>query len=140
MCVRRERRQKRNGFSKRPSLSAAANPSKAPTTHGPTETYAASPPPSSACWSAPDTPASTKGDARGALELAEQAIALDQFHEASWRLALQAEHALGLRESITKRYDDLTQALDETARAPADTQDTSHVPAVARTGLASFCS
>jgi hypothetical protein len=49
------------------------------------------------------------GDARGALELAEQAIALDQFHEASWRLALQAEHALGLRESITKRYDDLTQ-------------------------------
>jgi Bacterial transcriptional activator domain len=114
LCASVERGvRKRNGFSKRPSLSAAANPSKAPTTHGPTETYAASPPPSSACWSAPDTPASTKGDARGALELAEQAIALDQFHEASWRLALQAEHALGLRESITKRYDDLTQALDE---------------------------
>jgi hypothetical protein len=43
------------------------------------------------------------GDARGALDLAEQAIALDQFHEASWRLALQADHALGLRESITRR-------------------------------------
>lgn len=54
-----------------------------------------------------------RGDARGALELAEQAISLDQFHEASWRLALQADYALGLRESITRRYDDLTQALDE---------------------------
>jgi DNA-binding SARP family transcriptional activator len=54
-----------------------------------------------------------RGDARGALQMAEQAIALDQFHEASWRLALQAEHALGLRESITKRYDDLAHALDE---------------------------
>jgi hypothetical protein len=28
--------------------------------------------------------------------MAEQAIALDQFHEASWRLALQADYALGL--------------------------------------------
>jgi DNA-binding SARP family transcriptional activator len=53
------------------------------------------------------------GDASGALEMTEQAIALDQFHEASWRLALQAKHALGLRESITRRYDDLAQALDE---------------------------
>lgn len=39
--------------------------------------------------------------------------ALNQFHEASWRLALQADHALGLRESITKRYDDLATALDQ---------------------------
>jgi DNA-binding SARP family transcriptional activator len=53
------------------------------------------------------------GDARSALELAEKAIALDQFHEASWRLALQADYALGLRESITRRYDDLARALDE---------------------------
>lgn len=53
------------------------------------------------------------GDARGALQIAEQAIALDQLHEPSWRLALQAEHALGLRESITRRYDDLTRSLDE---------------------------
>lgn len=29
-----------------------------------------------------------RGDARGALQMAEQAIALDLFHEASWRLAL----------------------------------------------------
>jgi len=54
-----------------------------------------------------------RGDAPGALELAEQAITLDQFHEASWRLALQADYALGLRESITRRYDDLTRALDQ---------------------------
>ncbi len=54
-----------------------------------------------------------RGDTRGALELAEQAITLDQFHEASWRLALQADHALGLRESITRRYHDLAKALDE---------------------------
>jgi DNA-binding SARP family transcriptional activator len=52
-------------------------------------------------------------DARGALQMAEQAITLDGLHEASWRLALQAEHALGLRESITRRYDELTRALDE---------------------------
>jgi DNA-binding SARP family transcriptional activator len=45
--------------------------------------------------------------------MAEQAITLDQFHEASWRLALEAEHALGLRESITKRYDELTDVLDQ---------------------------
>jgi hypothetical protein len=44
------------------------------------------------------------------LQMAEQAIALDQLHEPSWRLALQAEHSLGLRESITRRYDDLTRS------------------------------
>jgi DNA-binding SARP family transcriptional activator len=54
-----------------------------------------------------------RGDGRGALELAEQAIALDEFHEASWRLAHQADYALGLRESITRRYEDLAHALDE---------------------------
>lgn len=43
----------------------------------------------------------------------KQAIALDQFHEASWRLALHADHALGLRESIVHRYDDLAKALDQ---------------------------
>lgn len=42
-----------------------------------------------------------RDDARGALQMADQAIALDGLHEPSWRLALQAEHALGLRESIT---------------------------------------
>ena len=55
----------------------------------------------------------THGDAHGALQLAEQAIALDQFHEASWHLALRADHALGLRESITRRYYQLARNLDQ---------------------------
>lgn len=53
------------------------------------------------------------GDARAALQLAEQAIGLEELHEPSWRLALQAEHALGLRESITRRYGELARSLDE---------------------------
>ncbi len=53
------------------------------------------------------------GDARAALQLAEQAIGLEELHEPSWRLALQAEYSLGLRESITRRYDELTRSLDE---------------------------
>ncbi len=54
-----------------------------------------------------------RDDARGALQLAEQAITLDGLHEPSWRLALQAEHSLGLRESITRRYDELARSLDD---------------------------
>jgi hypothetical protein len=42
------------------------------------------------------------GDDPDAATHQRQAITLDKFHEVSWRLALQAEHALGLRESITK--------------------------------------
>jgi hypothetical protein len=52
----------------------------------------------------------------GALQLAEQAIGLHGLHEPSWRLALQAEHALRLRESITRRYAELTRSLDEQLR------------------------
>jgi DNA-binding SARP family transcriptional activator len=55
----------------------------------------------------------TYGDARAALQLAEQAISLEELHEPSWRLALEAEHSLGLRESITRRYDELARSLDE---------------------------
>jgi DNA-binding SARP family transcriptional activator len=49
----------------------------------------------------------------GGPGLDEQAIGLEELHEPSWRLALQAEHSLGLRESITRRYDELAHALDE---------------------------
>jgi DNA-binding SARP family transcriptional activator len=52
-------------------------------------------------------------DPRGALQAAERAIALDNLHEPSWRLALQADHALGLYSSVTKRYDALAHLLDE---------------------------
>lgn len=55
----------------------------------------------------------TNGDPQGALQAAEQAITLDNLHEPSWRLALQAEHALGFRSSVTKRYDALAHLLDE---------------------------
>ncbi|HTB50834.1 MAG TPA: BTAD domain-containing putative transcriptional regulator [Solirubrobacteraceae bacterium] len=54
-----------------------------------------------------------RGDARGALQMAEQAIAFDGLHEPSWRLALEAEQSLGLRESMTRRYETLSHVLDE---------------------------
>jgi DNA-binding SARP family transcriptional activator len=53
------------------------------------------------------------GDPRGALQAAERAIGLDNLHEPSWRLALQADHALGLYSGITKHYDALAHILDE---------------------------
>jgi DNA-binding SARP family transcriptional activator len=47
------------------------------------------------------------------LDVLERGLALDEFDEALWRLALQAEHALGLRESVTRRYRELTRTLEE---------------------------
>jgi DNA-binding SARP family transcriptional activator len=55
----------------------------------------------------------THGDPHGALQAAERGLALDEFNESLWRLALQAEHALGMRESVTRRYRELTRTLDE---------------------------
>jgi DNA-binding SARP family transcriptional activator len=52
-------------------------------------------------------------DARGALEAAERGIAIDQLHEPCWRLALQAEAALGLRDAVAARYERLATLLDE---------------------------
>ena len=52
------------------------------------------------------------GDARGALAAAERGIAIDQLHEPCWRLALEAEGRLGLREAVTARYDTLKHLLD----------------------------
>jgi DNA-binding SARP family transcriptional activator len=52
-------------------------------------------------------------DARGTLELAERALALDQLNETFWRLALEAESVLGLREAVTARYEQLARLLDE---------------------------
>jgi DNA-binding SARP family transcriptional activator len=91
----------------------AANPSKAPTTFGPNGHIHRLRATLIGLLERAGHARLEQGDARGALELAEQAIALDQFHEASWRLALQADYALGLRESITRRYDDLTRSLDQ---------------------------
>jgi len=53
------------------------------------------------------------GDSRGALQAAERGIAIDQLHEACWRLALEAEAALGLRDAVAARYERLAGLLDD---------------------------
>jgi DNA-binding SARP family transcriptional activator len=53
------------------------------------------------------------GEPRRALELAERALALDGLHEGLWRLALEAESALGLREAVDERYGRLRTLLAE---------------------------
>src|SRR5207244_161709 len=53
------------------------------------------------------------GEPRRALELAERALALDGLNECLWRLALEAESALGLREAVDERYERLRALLAE---------------------------
>jgi two-component SAPR family response regulator len=53
------------------------------------------------------------GEATGALDAADRGIALDLLNQGLWRLALEAEGALGLREGIAERYETLRQLLDE---------------------------
>lgn len=53
------------------------------------------------------------GDARGALEASERGLAVDELNEALWRLAMEAEGGLGLRESVEERYERLRTLLDE---------------------------
>jgi DNA-binding SARP family transcriptional activator len=60
------------------------------------------------------------GDARGALQIAERGLAVDSLDEEMWRLALEAEGALGLREAIEERYGRLRELLrDRLALEPA---------------------
>jgi DNA-binding SARP family transcriptional activator len=54
----------------------------------------------------------TTGDPHGALEAAELALRRDSLNEALWRLAMQAETELGLRESVSRRYERLRTLLD----------------------------
>src|SRR5581483_8962247 len=53
------------------------------------------------------------GEHAAALDAAERGIALDTLNEDLWRLALEAEGALGSREAITERYERLQHLLDE---------------------------
>ena len=53
------------------------------------------------------------GDGRGALHAAERGLAVDILNESLWRLAMEAESALGLRESLSERYETLSQILNE---------------------------
>jgi len=52
------------------------------------------------------------GDAQGSLQAAEHGLAVYSLNEALWRLALEAESSLGLREAVTERYDRLRRLLD----------------------------
>ena len=54
-----------------------------------------------------------RDDARGALDVAERGLAVDALHEGLWRLALEAEGELGLREAIDDRYQRLRTLLEE---------------------------
>jgi len=53
------------------------------------------------------------GEARAALDAAERGIGVDSLHEGLWRVALQAEGELGLREAIEARYDQLQVLLKD---------------------------
>lgn len=53
------------------------------------------------------------GDPLRALESAERGLAADRLNEDLWRLALEAEGQLGLREAIEMRYEGLRMVLDE---------------------------
>jgi DNA-binding SARP family transcriptional activator len=54
-----------------------------------------------------------RGDPRAALDGAERGLELDTLNESLWRLAMEAEHALGLREAVADRYERLRTLLDE---------------------------
>ncbi|MFL5958659.1 MAG: BTAD domain-containing putative transcriptional regulator [Gaiellaceae bacterium] len=53
------------------------------------------------------------GEARAALEAAERGLEVDTLNESLWRLAMEAESALGLREAVAERYERLRTLLDE---------------------------
>jgi DNA-binding SARP family transcriptional activator len=53
------------------------------------------------------------GEARAALDAAERGLEVDALNEGLWRLALEAESALGLREAVAERYERLRILLDE---------------------------
>jgi DNA-binding SARP family transcriptional activator len=54
-----------------------------------------------------------RGDARAGLEVAERGLRVDVLNEGLWRLALEAEGELGLREAVEARYSKLKTLLDE---------------------------
>jgi DNA-binding SARP family transcriptional activator len=53
------------------------------------------------------------GDPRAALDAAERGLDVDTLNESLWRLAMEAEHALGLREAVADRYERLRNLLGE---------------------------
>jgi two-component SAPR family response regulator len=55
----------------------------------------------------------TAGDANGALDAAQSGLDVDSLNAGLWRLAMQAESKLGLRESLANRYKRLCKLLDD---------------------------
>ena len=53
------------------------------------------------------------GEARAALDAAERGLDVDTLNESLWRLAMEAESELGLREAVAERYERLRALLDE---------------------------
>jgi two-component SAPR family response regulator len=53
------------------------------------------------------------GEDRESLDAAERGLAVDVLNEELWRLAMQAEFNLGLREAVSARYESLRKILDE---------------------------
>jgi DNA-binding SARP family transcriptional activator len=53
------------------------------------------------------------GEPRLAIEAAERGLAIDELSEPLWRLAIEAEGALGLRDSVAHRYERLSEILDD---------------------------
>lgn len=52
-----------------------------------------------------------RGDVTGALAACEGALRVDDLSEPLWRLAMEAEHRLGLRTAVVARYDSLRAVL-----------------------------
>jgi two-component SAPR family response regulator len=53
------------------------------------------------------------GEARACLGAAERGLEVDPLNESLWRLAMEAENALGLRQAVAERYERLRGLLDE---------------------------
>jgi DNA-binding SARP family transcriptional activator len=53
------------------------------------------------------------GDPHGALQAAQDGLVLDNYNEGLWRLAMQAEGHLGNRDSLSQRYQQLRDLLQE---------------------------
>lgn len=53
------------------------------------------------------------GDPAGALAAAERGISFDELNENLWRLALEGESILGLRDAVVNRYETLSLLLGE---------------------------
>jgi DNA-binding SARP family transcriptional activator len=53
------------------------------------------------------------GEARAALEATERGLDVDTLNESLWRLAMEAENALGLRNAVAERYERLRVLLNE---------------------------